>query len=281
MELPAPVVGLRSDHPRFAAWREQIAGWQAEWETFIRPAFSEVTTPIRPEYVVGALADVLPDDVIAGTFGTVSALTLAGNDPDGREFVHFSPYAGGWGARARRDGNSAMVSLLSGDNYNVPCEVMETRFPSLLAESYALREGSAGAGRQRGGWGVAYDYRTLVPLELSVALDHFNFPPVGLFGGSAAEGSDLVIGPGTAEEQVLHQAAGVAVAAGTVVSHRTAGGGGYGDPFEREPAAVARDVEDELLTRDQARDSYGVAVGADGSVDSTETARLRAGRTDG
>lgn len=48
----------------FAAWREQIAGWQAEWEAFIRPAFSQVTTPIRPEYVVGALTDVLPDDVI-------------------------------------------------------------------------------------------------------------------------------------------------------------------------------------------------------------------------
>ncbi len=230
------------------------------------------------ELILQALAPVLPEDVIAGTFGTVSALTLAGRDADGREFVHFSPYAGGWGARARRDGNSAMVSLLSGDNYNVPCEVMEARFPSLLAERYALREGSAGAGRQRGGWGVAYDYRALVPIELSVALDHFNFPPAGLFGGAAAEGSDLVIDPDGPTPTVLHQAAGVQVAAGTVVSHRTAGGGGYGDPFERDADAVARDVRDELLSPARAREAYGVAVSDDGTVDAAATSALRSSR---
>lgn len=229
------------------------------------------------ELILQALAPVLPEDVIAGTFGTVSALTLAGRDPDGRDFVHFSPYAGGWGGRAGRDGNSAMVSLLSGDNYNVPCEVMETRFPSLLAERYALREGSAGAGRQRGGWGVAYDYRALVPLELSVALDHYNFPPAGLFGGGEAQGSACVVDP-DGDARTLHQAAGVQVPAGTVVSHRTAGGGGYGDPFERDPELVATDVRDELLTREQAQATYGVALAADGSVDAAATERLRAAR---
>ncbi|HEX5145875.1 MAG TPA: hydantoinase B/oxoprolinase family protein [Conexibacter sp.] len=229
------------------------------------------------ELILQALAPVLPEDVIAGTFGTVSALTLAGRDPDGRDFVHFSPYAGGWGGRARHDGNSAMVSLLSGDNFNVPCEVMETRFPSLLAERYALREGSAGAGRRRGGWGIAYDYRALVPLELSVALDHYNFPPAGLFGGGDARGSACVVDPG-GDERVLHQAAGVAVPAQTVVSHRTAGGGGYGDPFERDPELVATDVRDELLAPAQARELYGVALGDDGAVDADATARLRAGR---
>jgi len=230
------------------------------------------------ELILQALAPVLPDDVIAGTFGTVSALTLAGRNEDGEAFVHFSPYAGGWGARARRDGNSAMVSLLSGDNYNVPCEVMETRFPALMAESFRLRAGSAGAGRNRGGWGVAYDYRALVPVELAVALDHYNFPPVGLFGGQSAEGSALVLNPGSADETVLHQAAGVRVPAGSVISHRTAGGGGYGDPLERDPSAVARDVEDELITVDHASAVYGVVVSADGVVDEAATAARRAGK---
>ena len=146
------------------------------------------------ELILQALAPVLPDEVIAGTFGSVSCLTLAGIDPEsGKEFVHFSPYAGGWGGRAYADGNSAMVSLLSGDNYNIPCEVMETRFPGLLAERYCLRNGSAGPGRHRGGWGVAYDYRALVPVELTVALDHYNFPPYGLFGGGAGKGSALAV----------------------------------------------------------------------------------------
>nr|WP_281406773.1 hydantoinase B/oxoprolinase family protein [Aminobacter sp. MDW-2] len=229
------------------------------------------------ELILQALSPVLPKEVIAGTFGTVSALTLAGRDPDGREFVHFSPYAGGWGGRARNDGNSAMVSLLSGDNYNVPCEVMETRFPSLLAERYALREGSAGAGRHRGGWGVDYDYRALVPLELSVALDHYNFPPAGLFGGHDGEGSALVLDSG-GEERILHQAAGVVVPAGTVISHRTAGGGGYGNPLERDAEAVAIDVRDELLTPSQAIEIYGVAFGPDGELDRTATEQLRSAR---
>ncbi|MEA2332872.1 MAG: N-methylhydantoinase [Thermoleophilaceae bacterium] len=232
------------------------------------------------ELILRALAPVLPDDVIAGTFGTVSALTLAGTDDQGREFVHFSPYAGGWGARAQEDGNSAMVSLLSGDNYNIPCEVMETRFPALLADSYELREGSAGAGRRRGGWGVSYDYRTLVPLEMSVALDHYSFPPYGLFGGGEGEPSALAVDPGSDAERVLHQAAGVALPAGTVVSHRTAGGGGYGNPFERDAGAVADDVRNELLDPAAARELYGVALGADGEADEDETSRLRAARPD-
>jgi N-methylhydantoinase B len=232
------------------------------------------------ELVLQALAPVLPDKVIAGTFGTVSALTLSGRDPDtGREFVHFSPYAGGWGGRATADGNSAMVSLLSGDNYNIPCEVMETRFPGLLAESYALREGSAGPGRHRGGWGVAYDYRALVPVELSVCLDHFAFPPYGLFGGGAGRGSALVVDPGEPRERVLHQAAGVAIPTGTVVSHRTAGGGGNGDPLDRDPQAVAEDVANGLVAADAARRDYGVILAADGrSVDMDSTQRERLAR---
>jgi N-methylhydantoinase B len=228
------------------------------------------------ELILRALAPVLPDDVIAGTFGTVSALTLAGSDSEGKEFVHFSPYAGGWGARAHEDGNSAMVSLLSGDNFNIPCEVMETRFPTLLAESYRLREGSAGAGKHRGGWGVAYDYRALVPLEMSVALDHFAFPPYGLFGGAEGESSALVLDPGADGERVMHQAAGVPLAADTVVSHRTAGGGGYGDPRERVPEAVAEDVRNQLLTPAAAREQYGVVLAEDGEPDLEATAATRA-----
>jgi N-methylhydantoinase B len=169
-----------------------------------------------------------------------------------------------------------MVSLLSGDNFNIPCEVMETRFPTLLAESYRLRAGSAGAGKHRGGWGVAYDYRALVPLEMSVALDHFAFPPYGLFGGAEGEPSALVLDPGADGERVMHQAAGVPLAADTVVSHRTAGGGGYGDPRERVPEAVAEDVRNQLLTPAAAREQYGVVLAEDGEPDLEATAAARA-----
>ncbi len=228
------------------------------------------------ELILEALAPVLPDEVIAHTFGTVSALTLAGTGSDGQEFVHFSPYAGGWGGRAANDGNSAMVSLLSGDNFNVPCEVMETRFPDLLAERYELREGSAGPGAQRGGWGVRYDYRALVPVEMSVCLDHYAFPPKGFFGGGEGTGSELVVELPDENRAVYHQTSGVHVPAGTVISHRTAGGGGYGDPFTRDAAAVATDVANGLLTPAQAAEQYGVVVDAQTfAVDEDATRKAR------
>ncbi len=213
------------------------------------------------ELLFQALAEVLPEQVIAGTFGNFSCMTLSGFDSaSGREFVHFSPYAGGWGGRANADGNNAMVSLGSGDNFNIPCEVMETKFPGLLAERFALRERSAGAGRHRGGWGIMYDYRTLWPGEVTIALDRDKYPPYGLFGGYEAQGSGLLINPESPDEKILTRKSGVPLPAGTVLSHRTAGGGGYGDPKQREPELVLDDVLDEFITLDDARDSYGVII---------------------
>lgn len=233
------------------------------------------------ELLFRALADALPGEVIAGTFGNFSCLTLAGFDPgSGAEFVHFSPYAGGWGGRAYADGNSAMVSLGSGDNYNVPCEVMETKFPGLLARQYALRDGTAGAGKHRGGFGVVYDYEMLWPGEFTVALDRDKFPPFGLFGGGEGAPSGLVVNPGAADERRFARASGVKVPAGAVVSHRTAGGGGYGDPHERDAALVLADVLDGFITLADARDQYGVAIDpASMTVDSTATQRLRSSKS--
>jgi N-methylhydantoinase B len=231
------------------------------------------------ELLFQALAEVLPDEVIAGTFGNFSCMTLSGFDKKtGEEFVHFSPYAGGWGGRVKADGNSAMVSLGSGDNYNIPCEVMETKFPGLMAESYKLREGSAGAGKHRGGWGIAYDYRMLWPGEFTVALDRDKYTPYGLFGGSNGQGSGLVVAPPDGDEAVYTRISGVPIPAGTRLSHRTAGGGGYGDPKTREPEAVLEDVLDELITVDDARELYGVVIDpATRTVDEAATAAQRAG----
>lgn len=228
------------------------------------------------ELLFRALADVLPEEVIAGTFGNFSCLTIAGFDAaSGMEFVHFSPYAGGWGGRSFADGNSAMVSLGSGDNYNVPCEVMETKFPGLRAKSYRLIERSAGAGKHRGGYGIAYDYELTIPGEFTVALDRDKFPPYGLFGGKTGQPSGLVIGPGTVGEKRFARASGVKVPAGTILSHRTAGGGGYGNPLERAAADVLKDVLDELITLDDARDHYGVVIDAAMQIDKKRTDSLR------
>ena len=213
------------------------------------------------ELIFQALADVVPEEVIGGTFGCFSCMTLGGNDPetDG-EFVHFECYSGGWGGRHHADGNSATVSLGSGDAYNIPVEVMETTTPILLCEKFALQEGSAGAGRHRGGFGTEIDYRMMGEAELAIALDRETFKPYGLFGGLEGQGSELLVEPGTPSEERYVRASGVKVAEGALVRHRTAGGGGYGPPTERDPALVADDCLNGLITIEDARDLYGVAI---------------------
>ena len=213
------------------------------------------------ELIFQALADVIPEEVIGGTFGCFSCMTLGGNDPetDG-EFVHFECYSGGWGGRHHADGNSATVSLGSGDAYNIPVEVMETTTPILLCEKFALQEGSAGAGRHRGGFGTEIDYRMMGEAELAIALDRETFKPYGLFGGLEGQGSELLVEPGTPSEERYVRASGVKVAEGALVRHRTAGGGGYGPPTERDPTLVADDCLNGLITIEDARDLYGVAI---------------------
>ena len=198
---------------------------------------------------------------IGGTFGCFSCMTLGGKDPqtDG-EFVHFECYSGGWGGRHHADGNSATVSLCSGDAYNIPVEVMETTTPILLCEKFALQEGTAGAGRHRGGFGTEIDYRMMGEAELAIALDRETFKPYGLFGGLEGQGSELLVEPGTPSEERYVRASGVKVAEGALVRHRTAGGGGYGPPVERDPALVAEDCLNGLITVEDARTRYCVAI---------------------
>jgi N-methylhydantoinase B len=257
----------------------------AEAGTIVRPLPpAPVTTGIGDvgtrviELILQALAPVVPEKVIAGTFGCVQVMSIAGTDPATRkEYVHFSPYAGGWGGRVGHDGNGAMVSLLSGDNYNIPCEVMETKFPTLHAELFTLRENSAGAGKQRGGLGVRYDYRMLADGEFLVSMDREKFPPHGLFGGRAGLPNVTVVNPDQPGAKQFAKISGYSVKAGTVISHQTAGGGGYGNPFERDPQLVMADVRDQYITLESARTDYGVAIDpVQWSVNEEETNRLRA-----
>jgi N-methylhydantoinase B len=73
----------------------------------------------------------------------------------------------------------------------------------------------------------------------------------------------------------------IEIADGDVYAHRTAGGGGWGDPLQRDPEAVARDVANEKVSAGAAHELYGVAVAADGAVDHDRTEALRAGRRNG
>jgi N-methylhydantoinase B len=212
------------------------------------------------ECVLRALGQADPGRGIAGFYGNVDALAISGDDPrSGRPYIHFSPYAGGWGARAGKDGINALCPIINGDNANVPCEVMENRYP-LRVERYELVPDSGGAGRFRGGLGVRIDYRVLSDgATISASLDRYAIAPPGLDGGANGGLSGLYV-IDDSQERPAHKCAGLAVREGAVVSHRTGGGGGYGDPRDRDPDRLKNDVADGYVSQAAARDLYGQDV---------------------
>ncbi len=221
------------------------------------------------EAVFDALSPVMPERVPAGMFGQVQAMAVSGEDPrTGRPFIHFTPYAGGWGARFAKDGVNALCALANGDNNNVPCEVVEAEFP-LRVERYELIEDSGGPGTHRGGLGVRTDLRVLSEgATVSASLDRYRFPPPGRFGGGPGKGSALLLGLGGPDQVDRPKTSGFWVEKGSVISHRTGGGGGFGDPRLREPERLVGDVEDGYVSERAAARDYGAtgrAASATGS----------------
>jgi N-methylhydantoinase B len=232
-----------------------------------------VTDPVHPapcttwgdmgyavyEAIFQAVSPVLPTRVVAGLFGYGQTMAIAGRRASGSEYVHFMPYAGGWGGRDGKDGLSAMCPLLNGDNFNVPCEVIEHEFP-LLVERYELIADSAGPGCYRGGLGVRTEYRLLDgSAEIFASLNRCEIPPRGLFGGRPAILNALLLERPDGSVENWPKAAGVVVAEGGLISHRTAGGGGYGDPAERDRERIRADVLDGYVSESGARQAYGWA----------------------
>ncbi|MFQ5998475.1 MAG: hydantoinase B/oxoprolinase family protein, partial [Candidatus Bathyarchaeia archaeon] len=181
------------------------------------------------ELVIRTLSQALPERAIAGTFGGCNAMAIGGYDIErNRPYIHFMPYSGSWGARATKDGLNAVCSIVNGDQHNVPCEFIETRYP-LLVERYCLRENSGGAGQFRGGLGLTTDYRLLKgDAVVSCGMDRSYFAPPGIFNGKEGAPNVLLIVDPTGKETEASRAGGVLVKEGSLISNNTGGSGGYG-----------------------------------------------------
>jgi N-methylhydantoinase B len=232
------------------------------------------------DIVLACLTQALPDAVPAAGSGAVSVVLVSAWDPVGgtQKVEVAQPLNGGSGGRPDRDGTDGS-SFTGGWLRNVPNEVLEADMP-VLVERYGYRDASAGAGRHRGGVGIHFRLRNLAPEALVTArgLERFTFRPWGLRGGAPAEPGRVTLAPGTAAERALGKIDVLRLAAGDVVEFQTAGGGGFGDPFEREPERVAADVASGLVAVEQAERDYGVVLDG-GAVDAEATrARRRAPR---
>ena len=215
--------------------------------------------------VAGALAELLPDRLPAAGEGGNAIAVFGGRRPDGERYVFYELVTGTWGATPEADGNDG-VSNPAATASNIPVEVAESEFP-IVVERYGLVPDTGGAGRFRGGLAIERAWRCLTPeTSLVVRSDRQRHAPYGLAGGGEGARSANLLRRAARGEEALPPMFSTTVEAGDVFHHRTAGGGGYGNPRERDPAAVVADVRDGKVSAAAALDVYGVEVGADGEA---------------
>jgi N-methylhydantoinase B len=209
---------------------------------------------------------------------TIRYTGFYGTDLEGKPFLSREVLGGGSGGRYYADGNDAIHIVP--DSRNQPAEFTETKFP-LLVEKLALRTDSGGAGTRRGGLGYDKHYRALVDCHTIVTADRVLLGCYGVNGGQAGLPFVVTVDPGGPNERKLGGLVdGEPVRKGEVVRVETTGGGGWGDPLEREPELVLRDVVQGKVSLAAAEKDYGAAIKADDEgelhVLPQETADLRA-----
>ncbi|MFD1861145.1 hydantoinase B/oxoprolinase family protein [Aeromicrobium camelliae] len=238
------------------------------------PTFTLWTGLLAGEVVLKALAQGMPDRIPACSGGDVSSMMGWGTDPrTGEAWLEATNEAVGFGAHAGGDGEDGIMHLSEPGCRNNPVEVLEMKAP-LFIESYGYVPDSGGAGRFRGGVGVNRTYRFEADSTGICLVYKTKSAPWALEGGQEAVPARIVLDGGTSEERVL-QGGTYPRPAGTTLANITGGGGGYGDPLERDPARVLEDVIDGFVSRDKAAELYGVVIDDAFTIDHTATAERR------
>ncbi len=228
--------------------------------------------------VLGAMGKAVPGLFTAAGCGQTSVIPVGGSDHSGNRFVGVlgGPYRGGMGARPAKDGIDVTDHDIC-NVYHVPIEMTEGELPVRYRRLELWRD-SGGAGTWRGGLGYRAELEWLAATgTLSLRRERHKFGPWGMAGGSAAPAcqTDLLRADGSREPlpgKVL-----ASIGEGEVLRYWTTGGGGFGPPGRRDPQRVLADVLDGRVSRQAARDAYGVALRG-GEVDWRETEALRRGK---
>ncbi|MAA88958.1 MAG: methylhydantoinase [Deltaproteobacteria bacterium] len=229
------------------------------------------------EAVFSALVQAIPDQLFAAPAGTSGNFCLGGFDPKReRSYVMYVISGGGYGGNPKGDGLSNGCSTI-GISKTTPIEVMEQYYP-VLFEEYSLHEGSGGAGKQRGGFGVNYKVRLRRGnAKASMVMDHGRSGPLGALGGENGgvnrvrieSHGDTYIPPHLSKDQ------NIMIREGDTIRVSTPGGGGFGTAFERDPERVARDVNLGYYTAEEVRKRFGVVIDAAGQLDKDATKNYR------
>jgi N-methylhydantoinase B len=250
------------------------------------PPSGTLLTPVFPApvnartFVILRLLGILAGVLAKATRGSMPAdqetiryTGFHGLDADGQPYLMREVLGGGSGGRPWADGSDTIHIVP--DSKNLPVEFTETRFP-LRVETLALAPDSGGAGQRRGGLGYRKEIRVLRDASFLSVADRSILSCWGLKGGRAGKPFRVTVDPGGPNERQLEGLVDdEPIPAGTLVRIDTTGGGGWGDPLDREPELVALDVAQAKVSAEAARDDYGVLLGDDCTVDAHATERLR------
>lgn len=233
-----------------------------------------------------ALALAIPDKIVAPTYAECNWFVASVRDPrSGQVYVFSDLPAGGWGGTPFSDGMSVTMDPL-GNCQNLPAETAELLFP-VRYSSYEMRCDSGGPGKNRGGVGVRLKIEFLGRGELIwLETSRTREGSPGVNGGKCSPPQRLLREKANGEVEAIgglrddgvwlpQILGGVAFEPGESFIFETTGGGGWGDPFERDPNQVLEDVRNGLVSREAALREYGVAITDDLQIDWNETERIR------
>ncbi len=226
--------------------------------------------------ILGCLNQAVPGGIAAAGAGQAGIISVASTDPrSGRWHVSvIEPFVGGSGGRRSGDGVDGIDQPV-GFLKSAPVEIVELETP-LVIRRFALEPGSPGPGRFRGGHAmrIEIENRGFSSMMTVRGLERFRFQPWGLKGGGAGAHARCILNPGRNSERDVGRIDVLELARGDILRMITPSGGGFGDPFARDPASVLEEVLDGLLSPEQARIIYGVVI-RDGVVDAPATRDAR------
>jgi N-methylhydantoinase B len=229
------------------------------------------------EAVFAALAHLVPSKARADGCGSRSIILGGRSTKAGQSYVHYEILGGGAGARAIKDGTSG-TSINQSNAKIASVEILESEFPTRLL-SFELIADSGGIGEYRGGLGIRREYLNLQEARFSIRSTKHVIAPNGVAGGGKGRTGDIIVNLGRNDEKRLPtRYADYPLKAGDSFRLDTPGGGGSGNAYRRDPAAVVADVNEGYVSVEAARRDYCVALVRDGrryQLDSTGTAALR------
>jgi N-methylhydantoinase B len=217
------------------------------------------TSQRNVDALLKAFSKMIPERICAASQGTMNNVTVGGEEERRGRWSFYETIGGGMGATLGADGADG-VQVHMTNTMNTPIETIEASYPIRLIR-YGLRTDSGGPGKWRGGSGIERTWTLLADnASVSILAERNKIPPWGLNGGKPGALGEYLLRSSNGVERRLDSKTSFQMKKGDTLIIRTPGGGGYGNPHDRNPQLVLKEVLDGLVSIDAAKLEYGVQI---------------------